>query len=67
MKPGDLVQIRIPNGWVDHDGVDGQLCLLIEIRPVDHSPRPDLDRDYIVLLNGSHRSVEQRLLDRVCG
>ena len=31
MKPGDLVQVRVPNGWVDYDSIDGQVGLLLEI------------------------------------
>ena len=67
MKPGDLVQVRVPNGWVDYDSVDGQVGLLLEIRPIEYPTSGNKQHDYIVLLNGTKQVFKKRLLDRVHG
>ena len=67
MKPGDLVQVRVPNGWVDYDSVDGQVGLLLEIRPIEYPVRGDREHDYIVLVGGRTLTLKKRILDRVRG
>lgn len=68
MKPGDLVQIRIPNGWVGFENIDGQVGLLLEIRPIEYPIRGDArEHDYIVLVGGRTLTLKKRILDRVRG
>ena len=66
MKPGDLVQIRVPNGWTPPEGVqDGQVGLLLKISPIEYPTAGHKRHDYIVLVNGSSRILKKRFLDRV--
>ena len=66
MKPGDLVRVRIPNGWVGYDSIDGQVGLLLEIRPVEYPIRGEArEHDYIILVGGRTLTLKKRLLDRV--
>jgi hypothetical protein len=67
MKPGDLVQVRVPNGWVDYDGVDGQVGLLLEIRPIEYPVSVREQHDYIVLVGGRTLALKKRILGRVRG
>jgi hypothetical protein len=68
MKPGDIVQIRTPNGWVPPQGTeDGQLCLLLEIRPIEYPAVGHKRPDYIVLTGGRQLTLKRRYLDRVYG
>ena len=67
MKPGDLVQVRVPNGWVDYDSIDGQVGLLLEIRPVEYPVSVREQHDYIVLVGGRTLSLKKRILGRVRG
>ncbi len=67
MKPGDLVQVRVPNGWVDYDSVDGQVGLLLEIRPIEYPVSVREQHDYIVLVGGRTLSLKKRILGRVRG
>ena len=67
MKPGDLVVARIPNGWVDYDSVDGQVGLLLEIRPIEYPVSVREQHDYIVLVGGRTLSLKKRILVRVRG
>ena len=65
MKPGDLVQVRVPNGWVDYDSIDGQVGLLLEIRPIEYPVSVREQHDYIVLVGGRTLTLKKRILDRV--
>ena len=67
MKPGDLVQVRVPNGWVDYDSIDGQVGLLLEIRPIEYPVSVREQHDYIVLAGGRTLTLKKRILDRVRG
>jgi hypothetical protein len=67
VKPGDLVQVRVPNGWVDYDSVDGQVGLLLEIRPIEYPVSVREQHDYIVLVGGRTLSLKKRILGRVRG
>ena len=67
MKPGDLVQVRVPNGWVDYDSIDGQVGLLLEIRPIEYPVSVREQHDYIVLVGGRTLSLKKRILGRVRG
>ena len=68
MKPGDLVQVRVPNGWVDYDSIDGQVGLLLEIRPIEYPVRGNSrEHDYIVLVGGRTLTLKKRILDHVRG
>jgi len=67
MKPGDLVQVRVPNGWVDYDSVDGQVGLLLEIRPIEYPVSVREQHDYIVLVGGRTLTLKKRILGRVRG
>lgn len=68
MKPGDIVQIRTPNGWVLPQGIeDGQLCLLLEIRPIEYPTVGHKRPDYIVLTGGRQLTLKRRYLDRIYG
>ena len=67
MKPGDLVVARIPSGWIDYDSVDGQVGLLLEIRPIEYPVSVREQHDYIVLVGGRTLSLKKRILDRVRG
>ena len=62
MKAGDLVQVRVPNGWVDYDSIDGQVGLLLEIRPIEYPTAGHKQHDYIVLLGGRSLTLKKRLL-----
>lgn len=63
MKPGDLVQVRLPNGWMDHERVDGRKGILLEIRPIEYPTAGHKQHDYIVLVNGKTLTFKKRLLD----
>ena len=66
MKAGDIVQVRIPNGWMEPEGVrDGQMGLLVEIKPVEYPVGCERQHDYLVLLDGTIRTLKKRLLDSV--
>ena len=66
MKPGDLVQVRIPNGWVGLENIDGQIGVLLEIRPIEYPIRGHArEHDYIVLVGGRTLTLKKRILDRV--
>ena len=68
MKPGDLVVARIPSGWIDYDSVDGQVGLLLEIRPIEYPVRGNSrEHDYIVLVGGRTLTLKKRILDHVRG
>jgi len=67
VKPGDLVQVRVPNGWVDYDSVDGQVGLLLEISPIEYPVSVREQHDYIVLVGGRTLSLKKRILGRVRG
>jgi hypothetical protein len=67
MKPGDLVQVRVPNGWVDYDSIDGQVGLLLEIRPIEYPVSVREQHDYIVLVGGRTLTLKKRILGRVRG
>jgi len=67
MKPGDLVQVSVPNGWVDYDRVDGQVGLLLEIRPIEYPVSVREQHDYIVLMGGRTLTLKKRILGRVRG
>lgn len=68
MKPGDLVQIRVPNGWTPPEGVqDGQVGLILKISPIEYPALGLMQHDYIVLVNGSSRILKKRFLDLVYG
>jgi hypothetical protein len=67
MKPGDLVQVRVPNGWVDYDSIEGQVGLLLEIRPIEYPVSVREQHDYIVLVGGRMLSLKKRILVRVRG
>jgi hypothetical protein len=67
MKPGDLVQVSVPNGWVDYDRVDGQVGLLLEIRPIEYPVSVREQHDYIVLVGGRTLTLKKRILGRVRG
>jgi hypothetical protein len=67
VKPGDLVQVRVPNGWVDYDSVDGQVGLLLEIRPIEYPVSVREQHDYIVLVGGRTLTLKKRILGRVRG
>ena len=67
MKPGDLVHVRIPSGWIDYDSVDGQVGLLLEIRPIEYPVSVREQHDYIVLVGGRTLSLKKRILVRVRG
>jgi len=67
MKPGDLVQVSVPNGWVDPAGLDGQVGLLLEIRPVEYPVSVREQHDYIVLVGGRTLTLKKRILGRVRG
>lgn len=68
MRRGDLVQIRIPNGWVGFENIDGQVGLLLEIRPIEYPIRGDArEHDYIVLVGGRTLTLKKRILDHVRG
>ena len=68
MKPGDLVQVRVPNGWVDYDSIDGQVGLLLEIRPIEYPIRGNSrEHDNIVLVSGRTLTLKKRILDHVRG
>jgi hypothetical protein len=67
MRPGDLVQVRVPNGWVDYDRVDGQVGLLLEIRPIEYPVSVREQHDYIVLVGGRTLTLKKRILGRVRG
>ena len=67
MKKGDLVQVRVPNGWVDYDSIDGQVGLILEIRPIEYPVSVREQHDYIVLVGGRTLTLKKRILDRVRG
>ena len=71
MKPGDLVQIRIPNGWSlprDMVGIeDGQVGLLVKINPIEYPTAGHKLHNYTVLINGKTHIFKRRFLDRVYG
>ena len=67
MKPGDLVQVRVPNGWVDYDSIDGQVGFLLEIRPIEYPVSVREQHDYIVLVGGRTLTLKKRILDHVRG
>jgi hypothetical protein len=71
VKPGDLVQVRVPNGWVDYDSIDGQVGLLLEIRPmgrpIEYPVSVREQHDYIVLVGGRTLTLKKRILGRVRG
>jgi hypothetical protein len=67
VKPGDLVQVSVPNGWVDYDRVDGQVGLLLEIRPIEYPVSVREQHDYIVLVGGRTLTLKKRILGRVRG
>lgn len=67
MKHGDLVQVSVPNGWVDYDSVDGQVGLLLEIRPIEYPVSVREQHDYIVLVGGRTLTLKKRILGRVRG
>ena len=68
MKAGDLVQVRVPNGWVDYDSIDGQVGLLLEIRPIEYPVCGNSrEHDYIVLVGGRTLKLKKRILDHVRG
>ena len=68
MKPGDLVQVRIPNGWVGLENIDGQIGVLLEIRPIEYPIRGNSrEHDYIVLVSGRTLTLKKRILDHVRG
>ena len=68
LKPGELVKIRVPNGWVTPAGLeDGQICLLLEIKPIEYPTTGHKQHDYIILAGGRKTSIKRRYLDRVYG
>ena len=67
MKPGDLVQVRFPNDWAGLSDVDGQVGLLLEIRPIEYPVSVREQHDYIVLVGGRTLSLKKRILERVRG
>jgi hypothetical protein len=56
----------MPTGWTTPAGVeDGQVGLLLEIRPMPYAWPGHKQHDYIVLLNGGRHVFKKRLLDQV--
>jgi hypothetical protein len=53
---------------VGFENIDGQVGLLLEIRPIEYPVRGDSrEHDYIVLMGGRTLTLKKRILDRVRG